>query len=148
MSRYRYIAVLSLCAFSAGCSATARPALYPNEHYNSVGEAQAQADINACIEKAKQSVGADSASNGQGGKIARDTAVGAAGGAAVGSVAGAIGGNGAGEGAAAGAASGAVAGLFYGFLGLFQSKSEPDPVFVNFVNKCLQDEGYEPIGWK
>ncbi len=145
MSRLRRIAVVSLCAFAAACSA-ARPVLYPNDQYQRVGEAQAQADINDCMEKAKQTVGSGG-SNGQGEKIARDTAVGAAGGAAVGSVAGAVGGDGAGEGAAAGAASGAVAGLFYGFLGLFQSKNE-DPVFMNFVNKCLQDKGYEPIGWK
>ena len=140
------VGLLGLCVLVAGCSAQ-RPVLYPNEKYNEAGEAQAQQDINDCMEKAKQSVGSDGGSSVQGAQVARNTAVGAAGGAAVGSVAGAISGDGAGEGAAVGAASGAVGGLFYGLLGVFQSKAE-DPVFMNFVNRCLTDKGYEPIGWK
>ena len=52
----------------------------------------------------------------------------------------------AGQGAAAGAAGGATAGLL---SRLFRGgSSSPDPVYANFVNRCLQEKGYEPIGWK
>jgi hypothetical protein len=27
------------------------------------------------------------------------------------------------------------------------TKSEPEPVYRNFVEKCLRDQGFEPIGW-
>ena len=30
---------------------------------------------------------------------------------------------------------------------MFQHQ-EPDPVYRNFVEKCLRDKGYEPIGWQ
>ena len=49
-----------------------------------------------------------------------------------------------GRGAAAGAAGSAVVGLV---RGLFRSR-EPDPVYRRFVEKCLREKGYEPIGWK
>jgi hypothetical protein len=25
---------------------------------------------------------------------------------------------------------------------------DPDPVFKNFVNRCLKEKGYDPIGWR
>ena len=74
---------------------------------------------------------------------AKDTAVGGAFGAAVGAVGGAIVGS-AGRGAAVGGATGATAGIL---RGLFKS-SEPDPVYRSFVEKCLREKGYEPMGWK
>jgi outer membrane lipoprotein SlyB len=138
---------LLLCLLVVGCAAS-RPALYPNEKYNSVGQAQAERDIDDCMARAQAAVGSGAGTSEAAGRVARDTTVGAAGGAAVGTVAGAIGGNGAGEGAAVGAASGAVAGLFYSLVGLFQSGGSQDPVFQNFVTRCLQERGYEPIGWK
>jgi hypothetical protein len=49
-----------------------------------------------------------------------------------------------GRGAAAGAAGGAAGGMT---RGLFES-GEPDPVMKRFVERCLRDKGYEPIGWK
>ncbi len=45
-----------------------------------------------------------------------------------------------GIGAAAGAAGGLVRGA--------SKASELNPVYKNFVNKCLCDKRYEPIGWK
>jgi hypothetical protein len=45
---------------------------------------------------------------------------------------------------AVGAATGATAGLLHGLW----SGTEPDPVFVNFVERCLREDGYEPIGWR
>ena len=42
------------------------------------------------------------------------------------------------------AAAGAIGGLF---RGLFRSR-EPDPVFRNYVDQCLRERGYQPIGWR
>ena len=67
-------------------------------------------------------------------------------GAATGAVGGAIAGN-PGEGAAIGAASGATAGLLSGVFDSWSAR-EVDPVYANFVDRCLRDRGYEPIGWK
>jgi hypothetical protein len=46
-----------------------------------------------------------------------------------------------------GAASGAV----WGFLmGLFRASgsSQPNQAYSNFVNRCLQEKGYEVTGWQ
>jgi len=146
--RSRYagsVASIGLLALSA-CSAS-RPALYPNDQYQRVGAAGADADINACDEKAKEYV----KSGGQGGEMAkegaRNTAVGAAVGGASGAVGGAIWGN-PGEGAAVGAASGATAGLLGTMFGWMFRRSEPEPVYRNFVETCLADKGYQVIGWQ
>jgi hypothetical protein len=130
----------------AGCSAS-KPALYPNDQYKKVGAAQADSDTADCEAKAQQYV----KSGGQGGQkaveAARNTGVGAAVGAAGGAVGGAIGGN-ASEGAAVGAASGATAGLLGTMFGWMFQRSEPDPVYRTFVETCLRDKGYQPIGWQ
>jgi OmpA family protein len=78
--------------------------------------------------------------------VAGSTAIGAGTGAAIGAVGGAVTGN-AGEGAAVGAATGGTAGLLSGIFGAFRS-SQPDPVYANFVDRCLRERGYDPIGWK
>jgi len=130
----------------AACSATT-PTLYPNDQYQKVGAAQADRDVADCEAKAQEYV----KSGGQGGQkaveAARNTGVGAAMGAAGGAVGGAIGGN-AGQGAAVGAASGATAGLLGTMFGWMFQRSEPDPVYRTFVETCLRDRGYQPIGWE
>ena len=42
-------ALLSACATSGPNSASARPVLYPNATHNRLGEAQGQAEANACM---------------------------------------------------------------------------------------------------
>lgn len=128
---------LSFAGLSA-CSAH-RPVLYPNAQIERVGGAAAEGDIDDCMRRAEQYVSAGVPAAG----AARDTAVGAGSGAAIGAAGGAVTGD-AGRGAAVGAASGATAGLLHW---LFRSH-EPDPVYRNFVERCLRDRGYEPIGWK
>lgn len=129
--------VFILCSLASGC--TMRPALYPNEHLTNVGREQADADIRQCMELAEEyDVKAK-----EGKELAKDTAIGAGGGAVAGAVGGAISGN-LGGGIAAGAASGAAVGLFYG---LFKA-AEPSATYKNFVNKCLQEKGYELVGWE
>jgi len=51
---------------------------------------------------------------------------------------------GVGKGAAAGAAGGAAGALTRGVI----HAGDPDPTFRRFVEKCLRDKGYEPIGWR
>jgi hypothetical protein len=127
----------------AGCS-TARPILYPNVHFQSVGKETAEQDIESCKQLAK-SAGAEE-SGGKAGRVATNTAVGGGVGAAAGAVGGAISGS-PGTGAMIGAATGAV----WGFLmGLFRESGSPqqNQAYTNFVNRCLQEKGYEVTGWQ
>jgi hypothetical protein len=52
-----------------------------------------------------------------------------------------------GQGAVIGAATVATAGLLSGIFDAWGS-CEVDPVYSNFVDRCLRERGYEPIGWK
>jgi hypothetical protein len=143
-SRSRLLLVSTVLVV-AGCAAR-RPVLYPNEQLNKVGDAAAQHDVDDCMSRADQYV----KSGGQAAQTAKQvggrTAVGAGVGAASGAVGGAIAGN-PGQGAAIGAASGATAGLLSGLFDSWGSK-EVDPVYANFVDRCLRERGYDPIGWK
>jgi hypothetical protein len=121
-----------------GC-ADKRPVLYPNAHLKQVGEEAARRDVDECIRFAQES----GAEGSKGTEIAKNTAGGAALGGAVGAATGAVLGN-LGRGTAAGAAGGAAGGLV---KGIFDS-GDPDPVFRNFVDRCLREKGYESIGWK
>jgi outer membrane lipoprotein SlyB len=140
MSSPRAVKVLTLtCLLLLVACSQKRPVLYPNYHLQQVGDEAAQTEIDDCIRFAKE-YGASSSSSG---KVAKSTAgggaVGAAGGAATGAVLGSVG-----RGAAAGAAGGAAVGCLQGLFG----SREPDPVFRQFVERCLREKGYEPIGWK
>lgn len=133
MIRTLLLALMLVLGF-AGCSAK-RPVLYTNE--SSVPSAQQ--DIDKCIRLAKES-GADINRTQE---VVGSTVGGAAVGGATGAVAGSVYGN-AGWAAGAGAALGATGGFF---RGLFRWR-EPDPVFRGYVERCLRDRGYEPMGWR
>ena len=126
------------------CS-SAHPVLYPNPHLQSVGKEIAEQDIEACKELA-ESAGAEEGS-GKGERVATSTAVGAGVGAASGAVGGAISGA-AGTGSMVGAASGAVWGLLMGIWHAAFGTSQPNQAYTNFVNRCLQEKGYEVTGWQ
>lgn len=130
---------------SAGCAAQ-RPLLYPNEQLKRVGSAVADHDIDDCMHEAENYVSSDSRTtktvHGMATQSGTDAAVGAAAGAAGGAIVGRAG-TGAAVGAAGGGAAGATRGLIHGLTG----KENPSPVFKNFVNRCLRDKGYDPIGW-
>jgi len=138
------IAALILAGLSA--CASQRPVLYPNAHLKTVGNAAAEQDVSACMAEADNYVASGGASQQKAGNVAKGTAVGGATGAATGAVGGAIAGN-AGEGAAIGAATGATAGFLGGLFGVF-GDSGPSPVYQRYVERCLQERGYEPIGWE
>ena len=141
----RYERVLSraviLFTLLTVCSACAmkRPVLYPNDHLQRVGKSAADQDVAACIQNAKNY----GVNNNPAGKVAGETAVnagiGAVSGAAWGSVIGDKGGHAGASAAAAGSAS--------CLHGLFRSR-EPDPVFRQFVDRCLSERGYETVGWR
>ncbi|MDD2315946.1 MAG: cell envelope biogenesis protein OmpA [Desulfobacterales bacterium] len=114
------------------------PVLYPNAHLQEVGEAQAHQDIAACELLADQYVKSD-----EGIAVAKSTAIGGAGGAVVGGAVGAVTGS-FGRSVGIGAAAGAATGLVHGII----QASEPSPIFKNFMIRCLQEKGYEVVGWE
>ena len=141
--RYRGLSLIWGALLLVACS-TAQPILYPNAHMQSVGKETAAQDIEAC-RKLAESAGAEGGT-GKAGRVATNTAVGGGVGAAAGAVGGAISGS-PGTGAMIGAATGAV----WGFLmGLFRESgsSQPNQAYTNFVNRCLQEKGYEVTGWQ
>jgi len=129
---------LLVCVGFVACVAK-RPVLYPNAHLHAVGHEAAQRDIEECIELAKE----HGVTSKPGAKVAGGAAKGAAIGVATGAAVGAVTGN-VGRGAAVGAAGGGAAG---GTRGLFRSR-DPEPVFRRFVEQCLREKGYKPIGWR
>ena len=126
------------------CS-TAHPVLYPNAHLHSVGKEVAAQDIEDC-KKLAESAGAEEGS-GKAGRVATGTVVGGGVGAAAGAVGGAISGS-VGRGSMVGAASGAVWGLLMGLYHVIAGPSQPNQAYTNFVNRCLQEKGYEVTGWQ
>jgi hypothetical protein len=138
MKIVKRLIIVFLCMFIFVACATQRPVLYPNDILREEGSEVAQAAIDDCMRLAAQY----SAAGNNGSEIAQKTAENAVVGGASGAAAGAVFGN-AGKGAAAGAAGAGAATVTRGFL---RSK-KPDPVFRRFVERCLREKGYEPIGW-
>jgi hypothetical protein len=129
--------LLALCL--ASCAP--KPILYPNDHYKDVGQEVAEHDIAECSQMAKDA-GA-TPSQGKTGQVAGNTAGGGAVGSAAGAVGGAVVGH-PGRGAMVGAASGATAGFL---RGLFR-RSPPSQAYKQFVQRCLHERGYDPVGWE
>ena len=128
----------------SACASTG-PVLYPNVYYRSVGREVAEHDIEDC-RQLPESAGAQENSSSAAGNVAANTVMGAGVGAASGAVGGAISGS-AGTGSLIGAASGAVWGLFRGIFTATRP-SQPNQAYANFVNRCLQEKGYEVTGWQ
>ena len=124
----------------AGCAAP-KPILYPNAHLQQVGEEVADRDIDDCRVMAYDA-GA-TASQGKSGQVAGSTATGGAIGSASGAVGGAVVGH-PGRGAMVGAAAGATGGFLRGFF----RRSPPSNAYKQFVQRCLKERGYDPVGWE
>ena len=133
----KYIFILGALLSMAGC-ASYGPVLYPNAHLKAVGEDQAHRDIGECDRLADAYVKSDAGKN-----VAKSTAVGGAAGAVVGGAVGAVTGH-LGRGVAVGAVAGGATGLVRGVL----KTSQPSPVYKRFVERCLREKGYDPIGWQ
>jgi outer membrane lipoprotein SlyB len=136
---FKIIMVVFIALIVEGCAST-RPILYPNEYLNSVGSKVAERDVENCMDLA-EAAGADSAGS-DAGQAAANTVGGAAVGAASGAVGGAVVGA-AGSGSAIGAVTGATAGLLRWIFG----RPARSPAFENYVNRCLQERGYQTVGW-
>ncbi len=137
LTRPAGVALLAILALACGST---RPVLYPNDLYEEVGEYAAEEDVTHCIELAE--------SNGlptekQGSEAAEGAAKGSLAGAIVGGAVGWVLGN-PGKGAAAGAAGGGTRGGMSGYAG----SGDADPLYRRFVETCLREKGYQPIGWK
>jgi hypothetical protein len=141
MKRQGVASGMCLLALFLSACAGPKPILYPNDHFKAVGQDTAKQDIAECREMA-EAAGAKPG-EGRAGQVAGNTAVGAGVGAAGGAVGGAILGA-AGSGSAIGAASGATIGLLRGLF----SRPRPGHGYINFVERCLRERGYEPVGWE
>ena len=141
---YSFVMVFVLLGL-AGC-ATQRPVLYPNKQFKRVGST-AERDTNDCMRQAEESV----AANGRVESAIEGEATGAATSATIGAAAGAAGGavvDRAGSGAAIGTAGSGAAWATRGLIHGLSGKRNPSPVYKNFVNRCLREKGYDPIGWQ
>ncbi len=131
--------ILIACAVTILSCAQQRPVLYPNAHLKYVGKETAESDIEDCLQLAADY----GAKEDSGAKVAKDTAKGAAVGGATGTAVGAVTGN-LGVGAAAGAAGGGAASMTRSII----NSGKPGPVYKKFVDRCLREKGYQPIGWR
>ena len=131
--------ILSIYLIIFTACAAQRPVLYPNSILQEVGIAASESDIDDCILLAREHGAVSDKSR----EIAKDAAENATVAGVAGAAAGAVYDN-VGKGAAAGAAAAGAATLT---RGLFRSK-EPDSLFRGFVERCLREKGYEPVGWK
>lgn len=118
----KMLVVFTLLFAAAGC-ASKRPMLAPNEHFKVVGMATADRDIDECLRQAEKYV---PPSTGRARKAGADTAALAE------------------EKPPQDPAHAAASNIFRGFW----NKPEPPAVQKNFVNRCLREKGYSPMGWE
>ena len=130
--------IILIIILLASICASHGPVLYPNEHLKMVGEEQAQRDIEECDRLAAAYVKSDA-----GKTVAKSTAAGGAAGTVIGAAGGAVAGS-LKRGAAIGAATGGAAGLVRGV----SKASRPSPIHKRFVERCLRERGYDPLGWE
>lgn len=132
-------ALICILAMVTACAAK-RPVFYPNDHLDSVGKAQAEADVDQCMAEAKQYGVRDTSGEKVGGSAAKGAAIGAIVSAIVAAIFTGDVGRAAGAGAVGGAAGGAISGAV--------DAENPDVAFRNYVDRCLIDKGYDVVGWQ
>jgi uncharacterized membrane protein len=131
--------VLVLFLGVACSSAPKRPVFYPNSHIQQVGQAQAQRDIDECMVLADRY----GVSRTKDGEVASKTTAGALIGGVGAGAWGLVRGD-AGESALAGALAGGATGAVKGGV----DATRISPTFQRFVQRCLQERGYDVIGWE
>ena len=135
-------AALAGCAATGPGSASAKPVLYPNATLARVGDAQGRAEVDGCVSRAVQAGLTSDQKTNEVGRRAGEAAATAGVASAVGALisgrssdilrAGATG-------AAIGGSAGAVSGAF--------NNDKVNPVYRQYVQRCLSDKGFEVIGW-
>ena len=145
------LAVLAGCAATGTNNISARPVLYPNATLTRVGDAQARAETDGCMARAAQAGLTPDQKTNQVGRRAGEGAAAAGEGAAAAAagVASAVGALITGRssdvlragatGAAVGGSAGAVSGAFH--------NDKVNPVYRQFVQRCLSEKGFDVIGW-
>ena len=117
--------------------------LYPNATLQRVGDAQGQAEVNACMSRASTAGLSPTQSTNEVGRRAGEGAATAGVASAVGALITGRGGEGvvrAGAvGAAVGGSAGAVSGAFH--------SDRPNSTYRSFVQRCLSERGFDVIGW-
>ena len=136
------LAVLAGCAATGPNNLSAKPVLYPNATLTRVGETQARAETDGCMARAAQAGLTPDQKTNQVGRRAGEGAATAGVASAVGALisgrsndfvrAGAAG-------AAVGGSAGAVSGAFH--------NDRVNPVYRQFVQRCLSEKGFDVIGW-
>lgn len=117
-----------------------RPILYPNAHFETMGKATAEAEIEDCWMLARQAGASENSQEQINQDAANDAAALAAASAAAAAVLGSDPHRAAVAGAAGGGAASLAAGMFY--------QSNPPPTFRGIVERCLFEKGYEVAGWE
>ena len=139
--RFASLSLITVAVLAGCATPVAKPAFYPNAHYQLVGPAQANADAQYCAELAHQS-DVNAVNKVDAGRAAAAGAAGVGTAGVVGSLltghkpdlkniaagAAAIG---------AGGAAATAAGQLVGGSGLYRQ----------FVQQCLAERGYHIIGW-
>ena len=137
MDLRRPVAAVLAASFLAACAAP-QVKLYPDERFKSIPKETVDKDIKECDDRAKEFVQTN-----KGKIVAKRAGGGAVLGAFLGMIAGAFTGN-FGRAIGEGAALGAAAGLAGGAI----QANSPEGVHRRFVEDCLTEKGYRPIGWK
>ncbi|CAB1277317.1 glycine zipper family protein [Candidatus Nitrosacidococcus tergens] len=144
-SKTIYIFLLLSSILIITSCARPRPVLYPNDHFNEVGAKQSLQDIQKCREMA-ETAGANSSTKSNAVRTVENSVANAGMGAVSGVVGGAIIGD-ALKGATVGAASGAAYGLMREFIN-GTGRQVTNSTYINFVNRCLKEAGYDVEGWE
>ena len=135
----KIISLLTLLFLITSCSSTTTPAFYPNDHLNKVGNVQAEVDSKYCQALAEQYVKQPNRYS----SSAKEGVFGGALGATTGAIAGAITQGNVGRSLGAGAAVGAI----WSIVNDIRRTDNKSPSYQRFVERCLQQKGYELVGW-
>ncbi len=142
MKNHLVISIAAAAVLLSGCATpVAKPAFYPNAHYQRVGPAQAQADAQFCAELAKQS-DVKAVNKVDAGRAAAAGAAGVGTAGVVGSVL--SGGKPSLKNIATGAAAIGAGGAAATAAGQSVGGSS---IYRQFVQQCLAERGYQVIGW-
>ncbi|MCB0325009.1 MAG: hypothetical protein KDD69_15605 [Bdellovibrionales bacterium] len=136
----RFLVCVALVPFFSGCAASSSsPVLYPNEHYQRLSSEQ----IDYAVERCKQLGEEYAAQPNKYSEYGKGALVGGAVGAGTGALAGTITKSNVGRATGAGAAVGAILGV----VNELRDRGEPEPGYRQFVNHCLERDGFEVTGW-
>lgn len=141
MSWLKVILFMSLGFVLFSC-ASFRPVLDENDHYQKVGDVQAEVDIDDCMARADVYLEKHKSE-----RMKKQAGRGAISGAIVGGIMGALTGNT--NDALAGAAVGGAVGAASGAAGeATKDNLKPDELKQQYVSRCLERKKYNVIGWK